>query len=317
MIYPNPKVIAEIGGNHCGSLDIAKQMIVAAKAAGADYVKFQKRCPKELLHPDQYAGPHPNPRHTYGDTYGEHREFLEFNIKQHVELADFCEDTGIKYATSVWDMTSAKEVADHICPEYIKIPSAQNQNEELAEYLMTQYMGDVHISMGMLTRLEMCHIYSGSKALNYSYPVNYFPRLVYYACTSGYPVPFEKVFLQELNWLDRYEGEFRARRGFSGHHLGIAVDIAAYTLGAEFIERHFTLDRTWKGTDHACSLEPQGLQKLVRDLKAVHSALAYKPGSNMDLTQMGQMDPLEVEQRNKLKYRGEDKKHEDNQNSIV
>merc|ERR1711920_174799 len=118
-------------------------------------------------------------------------------------------------------------------------------------------------------------------------------RVILYNCTSGYPVPFEDVCLMEIqNLMEKYEKRVKAI-GFSGHHLGIAVDIAAYTLGAEWNERHFTKDRTWKGTDHAASLEFAGLNKLCRDLKAVHTAMTYKSSDILD---------LEKEQRAKLKW---------------
>ena len=118
--------------------------------------------------------------------------------------------------------------------------------------------------------------------------------LVLFNCTSGYPVPFGDVCLLEINRMrEAYESRVKAI-GFSGHHLGIAVDVAAYTLGADVIERHYTLDRTWKGTDHAASLEPDGIRKLVRNLNAVHEALTYKSSEIL---------PIEQVQRDKLKYR--------------
>ena len=118
--------------------------------------------------------------------------------------------------------------------------------------------------------------------------------LVLFNCTSGYPVPFEDVCLLEITRMrEQYENRVKAI-GFSGHHLGIAVDDAAYTLGASYIERHYTLDRTWKGTDHAASLEPDGVRKLVRNLNSLYTALTYK---NEDIL------PIEQVQRDKLKYR--------------
>ena len=119
-------------------------------------------------------------------------------------------------------------------------------------------------------------------------------RLVVYSCTSGYPVPFEDICLLEIVRIkDKFQNRVK-EIGFSGHHLGIAVDLAAYTLGASWIERHFTLDRTWKGTDHSASLEPTGLRKLARDLKATYKALTYKQADIL---------PIEEVQRDKLKYK--------------
>jgi N-acetylneuraminate synthase len=117
-------------------------------------------------------------------------------------------------------------------------------------------------------------------------------KLVIYSCTSGYPVPFEDVCLLEINRLYENFGDRVKHVGFSGHHLGIAVDNAAYTLGARWIERHFTKDRTWKGTDHAASLEPQGFAKLVRDLHATHKSLTFKKSDILSIEQV---------QREKLK----------------
>ena len=121
--YKKPYVIAEIGCNHKGDIEIAKELIKVAKIfCNVDAVKFQKRHNKELLTEEQYNAPHPNPVNSYGDTYGAHREFLEFDVNQHQELKDYCEDIGLDYSTSVWDLTSAKEIAG-LQPKFIKIPS--------------------------------------------------------------------------------------------------------------------------------------------------------------------------------------------------
>jgi N-acetylneuraminate synthase len=119
-------------------------------------------------------------------------------------------------------------------------------------------------------------------------------RLLIYSCTSGYPVPAKDVALLEINWLYKNYEHRVNEIGFSGHHLGVALDVAAFTLGARWIERHFTKDKTWKGTDHAASLEPQGLQKLVRDLNAAYEALHFKDSEILSIEQV---------QRDKLKNR--------------
>lgn len=281
-----PKIIAEIGCNHKGEMEIAKEMILtAATYCKVDVVKFQKRCNKELLSPEEYNAPHPHPENSYGKTYGEHREFLEFDLEQHKQLKNWCEEFGVVYSTSVWDLTSAKEITT-LNPELIKIPSACNLNKELLNYLCDNYGGEIHLSFGMTGKEEEEEIVSffESKKRNHD--------LVIYDCTSGYPVPFEDICLLEMNRLQKlYTGRVKAI-GFSGHHLGIAVDAAAVALGAEYIERHFTLDRTWKGTDHAASLEPDGLRKLARDCRAVAKALTYKSKDVLDIEEV---------QRNKLK----------------
>ncbi len=282
----NPEIIAEIGCNHKGDMQIAREMIVtAAMYCKANIVKFQKRCNRELLTPEEYNAPHPNPYNAYGATYGAHREFLEFNLDQHRQLKKWCEEAGVEYSTSVWDITSAREIAC-IGPRIIKVPSACNLNKELLSFLCEYFPGQIHVSLGMTTRDEEEQIVSffEQKKRNRD--------LVIYACTSGYPVSFDEVCLLELPRLRQTFGERVDAIGFSGHHLGIAVDSAAVALGAEFIERHFTLDRTWKGTDHAASLEPDGLRKLVRDSKAVWRAMKSKNNGILS---------VEMEQRNKLK----------------
>lgn len=284
IIMSAPRIIAEIGCNHKGDMSIAKEMIItAATYCKADVVKFQKRCNRELLSEDEYNSPHPNPTNSYGETYGKHREFLEFSLEQHMQLMQWCEEYGIEYSTSVWDLTSAKEICS-LHPALIKIPSACNLNKALLKYLCRNFDGEIHLSLGMTTKEEGIVRFFEEEKRNGS--------LVIYSCTSGYPVPFEDVCLNDIMRLKKlYQNRIKAI-GFSGHHLGIAVDAAAVALGAEWIERHYTLDRTWKGTDHAASLEPDGVRKLVRDCKAVYKSLRYKKEDILD---------IEKVQRNKLK----------------
>lgn len=288
MSVSKPRVIAEIGCNHMGQFEIALELIKLSKDCGADYAKFQKRTPRELLTPEQYSTPHPVPYNAYGETYGAHRDFLEFSKEQHAELKKYADSIGIKYTTSVWDITSAREIIE-INPDFIKVPSACNNHWDMMKLLRDEYAGDVHVSTGMTTLNEIEEIvvfFEKSKQAK--------SRLVVYNCTSGYPVPFKDICLLEITRLkDKYEGRVK-EIGFSGHHLGIGIDIAAYALGAVWIERHFTKDRTWKGTDHAASLEPPGLSKLVRNLHQAHEALTYKNEDILD---------IEKVQRDKLKYR--------------
>ena len=291
------QVIAEIGCNHKGDMDLAKKLItVAAKDCKADIAKFQKRHNRELLSPVEFDTPHPNPDNSYGDTYGAHREFLEFDTDQHKELIDHCAAEGIAYSTSVWDLTSAKDMAP-LNPPLLKIPSATNQHYEMQGYLCENYGGEIHVSTGMSTGNEI------ETLIKFYAERGRAKDLVVYSCTSGYPVDFEDVCLFEIrNLMEKFGGTVKGI-GFSGHHLGIAADIAALAVGRSMqadgkgqfthIERHFTLDRTWKGTDHAASLEPDGLRRLCRDLKHVDMALAYK---GQDVL------PVEQVQRDKLKW---------------
>lgn len=294
------QVIAEIGCNHKGDLEIAKELIrVAAHVCNADVAKFQKRHNRELLTPQQYETPHPVPENAYGPTYGAHREFLELDIEQHRELLAECEENGISYSTSVWDLTSAKEMAS-INPPQLKIPSATNQHFELQGYLCENYAGEIHVSTGMSTGDEIANLVDFYEERGRA------KDLVVYSCTSGYPVAFEDICLFEIKSLmERFGGRVKSI-GFSGHHLGIAADVAALAVGRmmeadgkgrfSHIERHFTLDRTWKGTDHAASLEPDGLRRLCRDIANVDKALAYKREEIL---------PVEQIQRDKLKWSGD------------
>lgn len=281
-----PKIIAEIGCNHKGDLNIAKDMIMtAATYCKTDCVKFQKRCNKELLSTEEYNAPHPHPENSYGETYGAHREFLEFTVDQHRQLQLWCNNFGIIYSTSVWDLTSAKDIVA-LQPKFIKIPSAVNLNQPMLQYLCNNFSGDIHLSFGMTTKDEE------EKIIQFFEDYRRAENLVIYSCTSGYPVPFEDVCLLEIVRMKESYGRRVKAIGFSGHHLGIAVDAAAVALGAEYIERHHTLDRTWKGTDHAASLEPDGVRKLVRDCHAVYKSLSYKKEDILD---------IEKVQRKKLK----------------
>lgn len=289
IVYKEPRVISEIGCNHKGDFEIAKELLKLSKDSGVYAAKFQKRNPKELLTPEQYNAPHPNPSNSYGKTYGEHREFLEFNLDQHAELKKYAESIGLVYSTSVWDVTSAREITQ-LNPEFIKVPSACNLHFEMLKVLRDDYKGQVHISTGMTTMDEI------ESFVKFFEDKDQAKRLVVYNCTSGYPVPFEDVCLLDVFKIKERFGNRIGELAFSGHHLGIAVDIAAYTLGSRWIERHFTKDRTWKGTDHAASLEPSGLQKLCRDLQAAYKALSFKKTEIL---------PIEQVQRDKLKYRAQ------------
>ena len=286
MMKNPPRIIAEIGCNHKGDMDVAKEMIhIAAYFCKVDVVKFQKRNPRELLTAAEYDAPHPNPMHAYGDTYGAHREFLEFDLEQNRQLKKWCEENGVVYSTSVWDLTSAREIIS-LNPELIKVPSACNLRFDLLEMLARDYSGEIHLSFGMTKREEE------EKIVSFLEDQGAAGRTIIYSCTSGYPVAFEDICLLEIRRLSAAFGARVKQIGFSGHHLGIAADVAAMALGATWIERPFTLDRTWKGTDHAASLEPDGMRRLVRDVRNVHRALAAKETELL---------PCEDVQRAKLK----------------
>lgn len=284
------RVIAEVGCNHMGEVKIAREMIETAKFfCKIHAIKFQKRNPKECLTEKEYNSQHPVSYHSFGKTYGEHREHLEFTLDEHRGLKEYCDLLGIVYSSSVWDLTSAKEIAS-LKPEFIKIPSACNTHFEMLHYLCNNYKGEIHVSLGMTTHKEEEGI------VNFFIECERNKDVVLYSCTSGYPVADEDVCLLEIKRLrDKFLDSVKAI-GFSGHHKGIAIDVAAFVLGAEYIERHFTLDRAWKGTDHAASLELDGLRRVARDINSVSKTLTYK---NMEI-----MD-IEETQRKKLKWNRE------------
>ena len=272
-----------------GQMELAKKFIRIAKDyCDVEAVKFQTRDVESWAkrYPEMYNAPHPNPANAYGDTYKAHREALEFSIDQNRELKEYCDSVGIIYSTSVWDLPSAKGIAG-LNPEFIKIPSACNTNWEMLGWLCDNYDGEIQVSTGMTTHDELDQLVDlfVEKKRN--------KDLVVYSCTSGYPVPYEDICLLEINRIIERYGDKVKEIGFSGHHIGVAVDTAAYTLGATTIERHFTLDKTWKGTDHAASLEPDEMKALVQNLRQVHKALNYKEKEILD---------IEDVQRKKLKW---------------
>jgi N-acetylneuraminate synthase len=285
----NIQVIAEIGCSHVGSLDRAKLLIKLAKESGADVAKFQKRNPYLSVRRDLWDKPHPNEMFAYGSTYLEHRLKLELSIQKHKILKDYCESINIIYSSSVWDIDSAKEIVS-LNPKIIKIPSPCNNNYDMIDYIFENYNGQIHISLGMTTNLER-------KSLINKYWFNIEKErrnnIVFYHCVSGYPVPFNEIHLNEITKLyNELESCSPNNIGFSNHGFGIALEPAALALGARWFERHFIDDRTFRHTDASCSLEPQGLLKLTRDLKAVEQALTFKSDH---------IESIEVEQRKKLR----------------
>jgi len=263
-------------------------LIKEAKDNGVDIVKFQKRDIKTWVDrkPDLYNAPHPNPINSFGKTYKEHREFLEFSIEQQKELRDYCKELGLLYSISAFDLESAKQIIK-IQPDVVKIPSASNMNYELIDYLCDKFKGEIHISFGMLNKEEVERIieYFCKKGRNQD--------LVIYACTSGYPVmPEDACILEVADLKNKYNDKVKGI-GFSGHHLNIAIDIAAYVLGAQYFERHFTLDRNLKGTDHKLSLLPDEFKKLKFDLVDVVKSLTNKPDGLLE---------IEKKERVKLKW---------------
>jgi sialic acid synthase len=250
-------VIAEIGQNHQGDPEIAKRLIREAKLCGVNAVKSQKRDIRTMLTPEQYAKPYNSP-HSFGRTYGEHREALELSLDTWAELMAYAWELEIDFFASPWDIPSARVLKELDCP-IIKIASASLTQRPMLQEI-AGYGKPVILSTGMSTLEEIDGAVDALQGAD----------VYLLQCTSAYPAEFSTVNLRAMATLKK---RYDLPIGLSGHHRGIAVDAAAVALGAQIIERHFTLDRTWKGSDHAASLEPPGLSRLVRDMRAVESAM--------------------------------------------
>jgi N-acetylneuraminate synthase/sialic acid synthase len=253
-------VIAEIGHNHQGSVDKARELFREAKLAGADAVKLQKRDNRGLYTRAAYNKPYDN-ENSFGSTYGEHREFLEFGRKEYAELQRYARELGIDFFATAFDIASADFLAELDVPAF-KIASGDVKSTPLLEHV-ARFGKPVIISTGGALIDDVQRAYETLMAIN--------PQVGILQCTAGYPASFEELDLRVIQqYRERFSG---AVTGYSGHDNGIAMPVAAYVLGARIVEKHFTLNRAMKGTDHAFSLEPVGLRKLVRDLQRTHKAL--------------------------------------------
>ena len=253
-------VIAEIGHNHQGSLEKARELFREAKLAGAHAVKLQKRDNQGLYTRAAYNKPYDN-ENSFGSTYGEHREFLEFGLKEYKELQRYAQELQIDFFATAFDIASADFLAALDVPAY-KIASGDVKSTPLLEHV-ARFGKPVIISTGGGLIDDVQRAYDTLMAIN--------PQVGILQCTAGYPASFDEL---DLRVVDQYRQRFPgAVIGYSGHDNGIAMPVAAYVLGARIVEKHFTLNRAMKGTDHAFSLEPVGLRKMVRDLQRTHQAL--------------------------------------------
>jgi len=255
-----PFVIAEIGHNHQGNLETALKLITAASEAGASAAKFQKRNNKKLFIPKLFDEIY-NSENAFGKTYGLHREALEFGIEEYKTCISEAKKSGITFFATAFDTDSADFLRELKMPAF-KIASGDIQNLPLLKHVAT-FDKPIIISTGGAT-LEM--IDAAVKTIR-----NFHNNFAILQCTASYPAKYEHLNLRVISMLrERYPENVI---GYSGHDNGIAMAVVAYTLGARVIEKHFTLNRTMKGTDHAFSLEPQGMQKMVRDLNRASVAL--------------------------------------------
>jgi N-acetylneuraminate synthase/sialic acid synthase len=253
-------VIAEIGHNHQGSLETAREMFKVAKESGADAVKLQKRDNRELYTKAGYEKPYENPN-SYGETYGEHREFLEFGREEYQELLDYAREIEVTMFSTAFDFSSADFLANLDMPAF-KLASGDLKNIPLLTHI-AQFQKPMILSTGGGTMEDVNRAYDAIMPIN--------QQLCLLQCTAGYPAEFDELNLRVITTFRERFPDITV--GLSSHDNGIAMAIAAYMLGARVVEKHFTLNHTWKGTDHAFSLEPIGFRKLTRDLARLKVAI--------------------------------------------
>jgi N-acetylneuraminate synthase/sialic acid synthase len=255
-----PLLIAEVGHNHQGNLQNALNLIKSAAQSGATAVKFQKRNNRTLFTKSAFQAPYVS-ENSFGSTYGEHREALEFGEIEYKACIEEAKKNEILFFATAFDFASADFLAALEMPAF-KIASGDLKNIPLIKYV-AKFGKPLIISTGGGTYEDIDRAIKSVGALTDNFAI--------LQCTAGYPPKYEELNLNVIKDLrHRYPNVVI---GYSGHDNGIAMSLAAYVLGARVIEKHFTLDRTLKGTDHSFSLEPQGMKKLSRDLERVVKAL--------------------------------------------
>ena len=248
-------VIAEIGINHNGDVDLAKRLISVAVAAGCDAVKFQKRTVEIVYTEKELATPRPNP---FGETNGDLKRGLEFDEEDYEEIASFCKQVKIPWLVSPWDEPSVDFMERFDLPVY-KIASASLTDDNLLRHVRKTGK-PVIASTGMSTYAEIDHAVDvlGKK------------DLILMHTTSTYPAKYEELNLRAIpTMIERYGVPV----GYSGHETVIPTSVAAAVLGACCVERHITMDRAMWGSDQAASLEPNGISRLVRDIRLVEQSM--------------------------------------------
>ena len=249
-------IIAEIGINHNGSLDIAKKLIDEAAAAGCDAVKFQKRTPELCTPKDQWHIVRETP---WGQmTYINYRHMVEFGFDEYEAIDKHCREKGIDWFASCWD-EEAVDFIEQFNPPMYKFASASLTDHALIEKV--KMLGRPYIlSTGMSTMREITQAIDKFGTDN----------LLVAHSTSAYPCPPKELNLRMIDTLAGLYPETPI--GYSGHETGLSTTVAAVAMGASFVERHFTLDRAMWGSDQAASVEPQGMQRLVRDIRDIETA---------------------------------------------
>uniref|UniRef100_A0A182QZT2 AFP-like domain-containing protein n=1 Tax=Anopheles farauti TaxID=69004 RepID=A0A182QZT2_9DIPT len=249
-------IVAEIGQNHQGSVSTAKRMIHAAKECGADCVKFQRSSLPDKFTASALARPYNGPN-SWGSTYGEHKAWLEFSADQYRELQRFASEIGILFTASAMDAAAFRELEQDLCVPFIKIGSGDADNVPLLRYASNRPVPLI-ISTGMQDWAHVCIMYETFRHRQ---------DVALLHCVSAYPTPLEDTMLRMITLYRTHFPELTI--GYSGHELGIQLTVASVALGAKIVERHFTLDKTWKGTDHQASLDPAEFARMVRCIRTI------------------------------------------------
>ena len=244
-------IIAEIGINHNGCIENAKKLIDIASTCGCDAVKFQKRTVEVVYSKEELERPRPTP---FGETNGDLKRALEFGFDEYKEIDNYCKNKGMIWFASCWDEGSV-DFIEQFTPPCYKVSSACITDDNLLKHTKATKK-PILLSTGMSTIQEIDH------ALNILGKDN----IVLYHCTSTYPTDLEEI---NLKVITEFKKKYDFPIGYSGHERGLTPSVLAASLGAVSIERHITLDRTMWGTDHAASLEPQGLFRLIRDIRQI------------------------------------------------
>jgi len=269
-------VIAEVGHNHQGDVEQAKRLIAVAKECGVNAVKLQKRSNSTLYTREFYEQPYDNEL-SFGRTYGEHREALELSADDYAELMRYARDVGVTLFATAFDFESADVLAALDVPAF-KFASGDLRNTPLQRHVAA-FGKPMLLSTGGGTLEDI------ERAVETILPIN--DQLCVLQCTAAYPANVEDLNLNVITTLrDRFPNLVV---GLSDHQNGIAMSVVAYMLGARVIEKHFTLDHALKGRDHAFSLMPEGMRRLVRDLHRVPAALGDETKRPLPI----EADPLE------------------------
>lgn len=250
-------IIAEIGINHNGDLDLAKKLIDVASFAGCDAVKFQKRTVEEVYTKEQLDAPRESP---WGTTVRDQKLGLEFGDAEYDEIDRYCKEKGIEWFASSWDIKSQLFLRKYNL-KYNKVASAMLAVKPLLRAIAEEKKY-TFISTGMSTLKEIDEAVKKFRDAGCPFELMH--------CNSSYPMSDKEA---NLRMIETLKNRYKCKVGYSGHEVGLQITLAAVTLGATSTERHITLDRAMYGSDQAASIEPQGLIKLVRDIQIIESAM--------------------------------------------